>query len=187
MPTDATGAPGPAPLAIAAAPAATPATPAARGGRRTTVATVNPRSITDFDEVTGIPFVFARHPIYHDAHAHMNTIYSDAFTDMDDLFTVTAPPSRTTFVPDPVVIIKNKIRDDFIVPNAVDTTDPTPITPLWARCSFSISAGHRCPTRRLTLANLREAMQHAIAYNLVHELRITIGICECYGHLHIKI
>ena len=167
-----TGAPGPAPLAIAAAPA----TPAGRGGRRTGAATINPRSITDFDEVTGIPFVFARHPIYHDAHNHMNTIYSDAFTDMDDLFTATAPPSRTVFVADPVVIIKNKIRDDFIIPNAIDTTDPTPIAPLWARCSFSISAGHRYPTRRLTLANLREAMQHAIAYNLVHELRVTIGI-----------
>jgi len=39
----------------------------------------------------------------------MNSIYSDAFMDMEDLFTVTAPPSRTTFVADPVVIIKNKI------------------------------------------------------------------------------
>jgi len=161
-----------APLAIAAAPA----TPAGRGGRRTGPATVNPRSIADFDEVTGVPFVFARHPICHDAHNHMNAIYSDAFTDMDDLFTVAARPSRTVFVADPVVIIKNKIRDDFIIPNAIDTTDPAPITPLWARCSFSISAGHRYPTRRLTLANLREAMQHAIAYNLVHELRIAIGI-----------
>jgi len=102
---------------------------------RTHVA-VNPRSIADFEDVAGIPFVFARHPICHDAHTHMNTIYLDAFTDMDDLFTVTAPPSRTTFVADPVAIIKNKIRDDFIIPNAVDTTDPTPITPLWARCSF---------------------------------------------------
>ena len=170
----ATGASGSAPLAIAAAPS-TPAT-GGRGGRRSGPATVTPRSITDFAEVTGIPFVFAKHPIYHDAHNHMNTIYSDAFTDMDDLFTATTPPSRTTFVADPVVIIKTKIRDDFIIPNAIDTTDPTPITPLWARCSFSISAGHRYPNRRLTLANLREAMQHAIAYNLVHELRITIGI-----------
>ena len=169
-----TGAPGPAPLAIAAAPA-TP-TPAGRGGRRTGPATINPRSITDFDEVTGIPFVFAKHPVYHDAHNHMNTIYSDAFTDMDDLFTATTPPSRTTFVADPVVIIKTKIRDDFIVPNAVDTPDPAPITPLWARCSFSISVAHRYPARRLTPANLKEAMQHAIAYNLVHELRIIIGI-----------
>jgi len=142
--TSGTGASGASPLAIAAAPA-TP-TPAGRGGRRTGTATINPRSIKDFDEVTGIPFVFARHPTHHDAHNHMNTIYSDAFTDMDDLFTATAPPSRTVFVPDPVVIIKNKIRDDFVIPNAIDTTDTTPITPLWARCSFSISAGHRCPT-----------------------------------------
>jgi len=51
----------------------------------------------------------------------MNNIYSDAFMDMEELFTVTAPPSRTTFIADPVVIIKTKIRDDFIVPNAVDT------------------------------------------------------------------
>jgi len=105
MTTSSTGAPGPAPLAIAAAPA----TPAGRGGRITTAATVNPRSVTDFDEISGIPFVFARHPMYHDAHNHMNAIYSDAFTDVNDLFTVTAPPSRTTFVDDPVVIVKNKI------------------------------------------------------------------------------
>jgi len=38
----------------------------------------------------------------------MNNIYSDAFMDMDDLFAVTGPPTRTTFVADPVVIIKNK-------------------------------------------------------------------------------
>jgi len=106
----------------------------------------------------------------------MNNIYSDAFMDMEELFTVTAPATRVTFVTDPVVIIKNKIQDDFIVPNAIDTPDPTPITPLWARCSFSISTGHRHSNRRLTLATLREAMQHAIAYNMIHELKITIGI-----------
>jgi len=106
----------------------------------------------------------------------MNNIYSDAFMDMEELFTLTAPVTRVTFVADPVVIIKNKIRDDFIVPNAIDTPDPTPITPLWARCSFLISAGHRYSNRRLTLATLRQAVQHAIAYNLIHELKITIGI-----------
>ena len=173
MATVSASAPAPAPLAITGA---TPTTPAGRGGRRPTGATVNPRSVTDFEDITGIPFVFSRHPTHHDAHTHMNTIYSDAFMDMDDLFVVTAPPSRTTLVADPVVIIKTKIRDDFIVPNAVDTPDPAPITPLWARCSFSISAGHRYTNRRLTLATLREAMQHAIACNLVHELKITIGI-----------
>jgi len=57
----------------------------------------------------------------------MNTIYSDAFMDMDNLFTVTDPPSRTTFVADPVVIIKTKIRDDVIAPNAVDTPDLAPL------------------------------------------------------------
>jgi len=96
--------------------------------------------------------------------------------DMDDLFAVTAPPSRTTLVADPVVIIKDKIRDEFIIPNAVNTPDPTTITPLWTRCSFSISAGNRCANRCLTLATLREAMQHAIAYNLIHELKTTIGM-----------
>ena len=38
----------------------------------------------------------------------MNNIYSGAFMDMEDLFAVTVPPTRTTFVADPVVIIKNK-------------------------------------------------------------------------------
>jgi len=89
---------------------------------------------------------------------------------------VTAPATRVNFVADPVVIIKNKILDDFIVLNAIDTPDPTPIAPPWARCSFLISAGHRCSNQRLALATLREAMQHAIAYNLIHELKITIGI-----------
>jgi len=127
--------------------------------------------------MTSVPFVFARHPTYPEAHIHMNAIYSDAFMDMDDLFSITtAPPVRDTFVADPVTIIKDKIWNDFIVPNAVDTRDATAITPLWARCSFTISAGHRFSNRRLTLANLREAMQYAIAYNVAHELKITIGI-----------
>jgi len=95
---------------------------------------------------------------------------------MEDLFNITAPPVRDTFVADPVTVIKDKIRNDFIVPNAVDTPDATAITPLWARCSFTISAGHQFSNRRLTLANLREAMQYAIAYNVAHELKITIGI-----------
>ena len=114
--------------------------------------------------------------MHHEAHIHMNSIYSDAFMDMEDLFTVTAPPSRTTFVADPVVIIKNKIRDDFIIRNAVDTTDPTTITPLWARCSFSNSAGNCYTNRHITPATLKEAIQCAIAYSMTHELKITTGI-----------
>jgi len=156
-------------LALPSAPATAP-----RRGRGPAAPTANPRSITDFEDVTGIPFVFTRHPIYHEAHVHMNSIYSDAFMDMDDLFAVTASPTRTTFVADPVVIVTNKIRDEFIVPNAVDTTSP--ITPLWARCSFSISTGNRYTNRRLTPATLKEAMQHTIAYHLMHELKITIGL-----------
>jgi len=154
-----------------------PATPATgRRGRGPAAPSVNPRTVTDFKDVTSIPFVFARHPIYHEAHIHMNTIYSDAFMEMEDLFMATTPPTRDTFVADPVLIIKNKIQDDFIVPNAIETPDPGPITPLWARCSFSISAGHQYTNRLLTLATLRQAMQHAIACNLTHELKITIGI-----------
>jgi len=155
-----------------------PTTPGtcSRRGRGPAASTINPRTVTEFEDVTRIPFAFARHPIYPEAHIHMNAIYSDAFMDMADLFTITAPPTRDTFVADPVTIIKNKIRDDFIALNAIDTPDPTTITPLWARCSFTISTGHPCSNRRLTLANLREAMQHAIAYSVTHELKITIGI-----------
>jgi len=164
---------GGAPLALTG-----PATPAAgRRGRGTAPATINPRTVTEFKDITSIPVVFARHPIYPEAHIHVNaTIYSDAFMDMEDLFNITAPPVRDTFVADPVAVIKDKIRNDFIAPNAVDTPDATAITPLWARCSFTISAGHRFSNRRLTLANLREAMQCAITYNVAHELKITIGI-----------
>ena len=96
--------------------------------------------------------------------------------DMEELFAVTAPATRVAFIVDLVVIVKNKIRDDFVVPNAIDTPDATPVAPPWARCSFSISAGHRCSNRRLTLATLREAMQHAVACNMMHELKITVGI-----------
>jgi len=35
--------------------------------------------------------------------------------DTDDLFAVTDPPTRTAFVANPVTIVKNKIRDDFII------------------------------------------------------------------------
>jgi len=116
----------------AAGALALPSTPgtAPRRGRGPAAPTTNPRSITDFEDITVVPFVFVRHSIYHEAHIHMNNIYSDAFMDMEDLFAVTAPPTRTTFVANPVVIIKNKIRDEFIIPNAVDTADPAPITPL---------------------------------------------------------
>jgi len=157
---------------------ALPGTPSTGGrrGRAPAAPTATPRTIADFEDITGIPFVFVRHPIYNEAHIHMNNIYSDAFMDMEDLFTVTTPPTRTTFVTDPVVIIKNKIRDDFIIPNAVDTTDPTPITPLWARCSFLISAGNCYTNRHLTPATLKEAMEYAIAYHMTHELKITVGI-----------
>jgi len=119
--------------------------------------------------------------------------------DMDDLFVATAPQSRTDFIADPVIIVKNEIRDDFIVPNAVDTPDPAPIAPLWARCSFTISAGHQNPDRRLALATLREAVQHAVACNLIHELKIThcrhssialsawIKLPKCNGELTLRI
>jgi len=82
--------------ALAAGPAAPP-----MGGRRRrgpAAPTVNPRTIADFEDITGIPFAFARHPMHHEAHIHMNTTHSDAFMDMGDLFTVTAPPTRTTAV-----------------------------------------------------------------------------------------
>jgi len=76
-----------------------PATPATgQRGRGPTSPTVNPRSVTDFEDVTSIPFVFARHPIYTEAHIHMNSIYYDAFMDMEELFTVTAPATRVNFV-----------------------------------------------------------------------------------------
>jgi len=92
--------------------------------------------------------------MHHEAHIHMNNIYSDAFMDTNDLFAVTDPPTRVTFVADPVTIIKSKIQDDFIIPNAVDTTDATAIAPLWARCSFSICTGNRYSNRRLSPATL---------------------------------
>jgi len=66
-------------------------------------------------------------------HVHLNSVYSDAFLDIDDLFVAATPPTRTNFVPDPVAIIKNKTREESIVLNALNTTDPTAITPLWAR------------------------------------------------------
>jgi len=80
--------------------------------------------------------------MYPKAHIHLNSIYADAFLDVGDLFAATTPPSMTTFVADPITVIKNNIRDNSIVPNAVDTTDPAAITPLWARCSFSIWVGN---------------------------------------------
>ena len=75
------------------------------GGR----AAPNLRDVVDFDEITSIPFLFTRHPIYPDVHSHMNTIYADAFLDVDDLFTVEDPAAKTTFVADPVAIVKDRI------------------------------------------------------------------------------
>ena len=39
----------------------------------------------------------------------MNNIYADAFSDIDDLFSMVEPPARTTFVANPVTVIKDKI------------------------------------------------------------------------------
>jgi len=89
-----------------------PGTPGA-GGRRQRGGggppTTDPRTITDFEEITAIPFVFARHPLYPEAHVHMNSIYSDAFLDMVDPFVVTDPPRRATLVADPVLQL-SKLR-----------------------------------------------------------------------------
>ena len=136
----------------------------------------NPRDVVDFDEITSMPFTFTRHPIYPDAHSHMNTVYADAFLDIDELFTVEDHPAKTTFVADPVTIIKDRIREHSIAPKAVDTADPTTINPLWARCTFSITVRNRYSVRRLTVSTLKEALQHAIAFVLPHELHIAIGI-----------
>jgi len=160
--------------APAPAPVGAPGAARRRGGGRAPV--TDPRTVTNFEEITAIPFVFVRHPMYPEAHIHVNIIYSDAFLDMADLFAITDPPTRVTLIADPVAIIKAKIQDGSIIPNAIDTTDATPITPLWARCSFSISAGNQYANRRLTPATPKEAVQHAIAYSMTHELRITIGI-----------
>ena len=46
-----------------------------RGGGSGAPAT-DPRTITDFEDVAAIPFVFARHPVHHEAHMHMNNMYS---------------------------------------------------------------------------------------------------------------
>jgi len=84
-----TGAPAPAPVTLVAA------------GRRRGGAgapTIDPRTVTKFDEITAIPFVFARHPMYPEAHVHMNSTCSDAFLEVGDLFAVTTPPSRVNFV-----------------------------------------------------------------------------------------
>ena len=143
--------------APAPAPVGTPVGTRRRGGGGAPAP--NPRTVTNFKGITAIPFMFARHPMYPEAHTHLNDIYSDAFLDTVDLFAATDPPTRVTLVANPVAIVKAKIRDESIIPNAIDTTDPTPITPLWARCSFSISAGNRCTNRRLTPATLKEAMQ----------------------------
>ena len=100
--------------------------PATPGGR----AAPNPRDVVDFEDITSIPFSFSRHPTYTDANLHMNTIYGDAFMEMDDLFTLVDPPTRTTFVANPIAIIRDQIWEHSVLPNAVDTTDRTSINPL---------------------------------------------------------
>jgi len=89
--------PAPAPTAPPLAlppPPGTPAgtTPARGGSGGGRTGGINPRTITEFDEITSIPFVFTRHPMYLEAHIHMNSIYSDAFLDVKDLFDATTTP-----------------------------------------------------------------------------------------------
>ena len=78
------------------------------GGRGRGSARIDPRSVTDYGEISAIPFTFARHPMYSEAHVHMNNIYADAFLNIDELFS-DADGSRSTFVLDPLTIIRNTI------------------------------------------------------------------------------
>ena len=84
-----------------------PAAPATgRRGRGPAAPAINSRTVTEFEDVTSIPFVFARHPICAEAHIHVNNVHSDGFMDAEDLFAMTAPPTRDAFVADPVAIVK---------------------------------------------------------------------------------
>jgi len=77
---------------------------------------INPMTITEFEDILSIPFVFTRHPMYHEALIHMNSIYLDAFLDVGDLFVATTPTAMTTFVTDPISVIKTNICDNSIIP-----------------------------------------------------------------------
>ena len=106
-----------------------PSTPA--GGRGRGAARIDPRLVADYSEISAIPYTFSRHPMYPNAHMHMNSMCADVFLDIDDLFSDGA--TRSTFVDDPLTVIKNKIRDEVIIPCAVNTADgTTAISPLWA-------------------------------------------------------
>jgi len=83
--------------APAPAPVGTPGGARRRGGGGG-APTTDQRTVADFEDVTAIPFTFARHPMYPKVHIYMNNIYSDAFLDMADLFAVTDPPARVTFI-----------------------------------------------------------------------------------------
>jgi len=64
-------------MATGAGTVALPATPGT-GGRRSrgpAAPAATPRTIADFEEITGVPFVLVRHPMYHEAHMLMNSIY----------------------------------------------------------------------------------------------------------------
>jgi len=166
MATGAAGAAGALALPSTSAPGTAP-----QRGRGPAAPTTNPRSIADLEDITGIPFVFARHPIYHEAHIHMNNVYSDAFMDMEDLFAVTDP-----LLLSPILLWLSRTRFEMNLSSRMQLIHQIHIAPLWARCSFSISAGNRYTNRRLTPATLKEAMQCAIACHLKHELKITVGI-----------
>jgi len=51
-------------MAGSTAAAPVPATPGTRGGGRARATATDPRAIADFDEITAIPFMFVRHPMY---------------------------------------------------------------------------------------------------------------------------
>jgi len=92
--------------APAPAPVGTPAAARRRGAGR---APANPRAVTNFEEITAMSFVFARHLMHPEAHVCVNSIYSDAFLDMADLFAITDLPTRVTLLANPVAIVKAKI------------------------------------------------------------------------------
>ena len=94
-----------------------------RGARTPAAPAIDPRTITDFSPIFSIPFSFSKHPMYPEAHTNMNSIYADAFLAMDTLFTdhIAGGDLPPNFVADPDVVIKSAIRNDSIIPNALDT------------------------------------------------------------------
>ena len=100
--------------------------------------------MADYTTVTDFSVAFEEHPLYPDAHKHMNCIYGDYLGDLDRLFT---DNQRTEVILHNEVdaLVRRIIVDEIIAPVPTQTVGgANHICPLIQNAAITLWNGHTC-------------------------------------------